>query len=177
MADLKPVMSVAELEAFMEREFPQMRMGADTTTIEAVGPGTAVLRLGFAERNLRPGGTISGPAMMALADYAMYAAVLAHIGPVGLAVTTSFHMDFMRRPEQADILAEARLMKLGRVLAVGAIELTQAGASGPVAHGTCTYSIPPSGSPAGGPAGGGETAPAAPEKPTRRKWGNWLPHR
>ncbi|MEQ9527124.1 MAG: PaaI family thioesterase, partial [Parvibaculaceae bacterium] len=107
----------------------------------------------------------------------MYAAVLAHIGPVGLAVTTSFHMDFMRRPEQADILAEARLMKLGRVLAVGAIELTQAGASGPVAHGTCTYSIPPSGSPAGGPAGGGETAAAAPEKPPRRKWGNWLPHR
>jgi hypothetical protein len=84
MAELKPVMSVAELDAFMDREFPEMRMGADTTRIVGVGPGTATLRLGFSERNLRPGGTISGPAMMALADYAMYAAVLAHIGPVGL---------------------------------------------------------------------------------------------
>ncbi|HCX68040.1 MAG TPA: phenylacetic acid degradation protein [Rhodobiaceae bacterium] len=136
-------MSVEELETFMEREFPQMRMGADTTRIDAVGPGFARLRLGFSEKNLRPGGTISGPAMMALADYAMYAAVLAHIGPVALAVTTSLHIDFMRRPEQADILAEARLMNLGRVLAVGAVELSQEGMSGPVAHASCTYSIPP----------------------------------
>jgi uncharacterized protein (TIGR00369 family) len=143
MAELKPVMSVAELDGFMDREFPEMRMGADTTRIEAVGPGFARLRLGFSERNLRPGGTISGPAMMALADYAMYAAVLAHIGPVALAVTTSLHIDFMRRPEQADVLAEARLLKLGRVLAVGTIELTQQGLSGPVAHASCTYSIPP----------------------------------
>ena len=143
MAELKPVMSVEELETFMEREFPQMRMGADTTRIDAVGPGFARLRLGFSEKNLRPGGTISGPAMMALADYAMYAAVLAHIGPVALAVTTSLHIDFMRRPEQADILAEARLMNLGRVLAVGAVELSQEGMSGPVAHASCTYSIPP----------------------------------
>ena len=132
MAELKPVMSVAELDGFMDREFPEMRMGADTTRIEAVGPGFARLRLGF-----------SGPAMMALADYAMYAAVLAHIGPVALAVTTSLHIDFMRRPEPADVLAEARLLKLGRVLAVGTIELTQQGLSGPVAHASCTYSIPP----------------------------------
>ena len=66
MAELKPVMSVAELDAFMDREFPEMRMGAATTRIEAVGPGFARLRLGFSEKNLRPGGTISGPAMMAL---------------------------------------------------------------------------------------------------------------
>lgn len=143
MAELQPVMSVEELEAFMEREFPQMRMGADTTVIDAVGPGFATLRLGFSEKNLRPGGTISGPAMMALTDYAMYAAVLAHIGPVALAVTTSLHIDFMRRPEQADIVATARLLKLGRVLAVGTVELTQEGVSGPVAHASCTYSIPP----------------------------------
>src|SRR5690554_7092920 len=86
MAQLKPVMSVEELERFMDSAFPQMRQGADTTRIEEVGPGFAQLRLGFTERNLRPGGTISGPAMMALTDYAMYAAVLAHIGPVALAV-------------------------------------------------------------------------------------------
>jgi uncharacterized protein (TIGR00369 family) len=143
MAELKPVMSVEELERFMDSAFPQMRQGADTTRIEEVGPGFARLRLGFTERNLRPGGTISGPAMMALTDYAMYAAVLAHIGPVALAVTTSLHIDFMRRPVQADILAEARLLKLGRVLAVGVVELTQEGQSGPVAHSSCTYSVPP----------------------------------
>ncbi|MEQ8265945.1 MAG: PaaI family thioesterase [Parvibaculum sp.] len=144
MADLVPVMSVSELEAFMEREFPQMRMGADTTRIEAVGPGTATLRLGFSERNLRPGGTISGPAMMALADYAMYAAVLAHIGPVGLAVTTNLSINFLRKPGPADIIGEARLLKLGRVLAVGEIAMWQDGAEGePVAHAVSTYSIPP----------------------------------
>lgn len=143
MAELVPVMDVEALEAFMERAFPQMRMGADTTRIEAVGPGTATLRLGFSERNLRPGGTISGPAMMALADYAMYAAVLAHIGPVGLAVTTSLTINFMRKPGPADIVAVARLMKLGRALAVGDILLEQEGLSGPVAQATCTYSIPP----------------------------------
>ncbi|ABS64543.1 thioesterase superfamily protein [Parvibaculum lavamentivorans DS-1] len=144
MADLVPVMSVGELEAFMEREFPQMRMGADTTRIEAVGPGTAVLRLGFSERNLRPGGTISGPAMMALADYAMYAAVLAHIGPVGLAVTTNLSINFLRKPGPADIIGEARLLKLGRALAVGEIAMWQDGAEdAPVAHAVSTYSIPP----------------------------------
>ncbi len=111
-----------------------MRMGADTTTIEAVGPGTAVLRLGFAERNLRPGARFRwhDDGACRLRDVCGGAG---DIGPVGLAVTTSFHMDFASSA-QADILAEARLMKLGRVLAVGAIELTQAGASGPVAHGT-----------------------------------------
>lgn len=140
---MKPVMSVAELEAFLEQEFPQMRVGAETTRIEAVGPGTATLTLGFAEENLRPGGTVSGPAMMALADYAMYAAVLAHVGPVALAVTTNFTINFLRKPQPAAIVATARLLKLGKVLAVGDIEMTQAQMSGPVAHATCIYSIPP----------------------------------
>ncbi|MEX1154950.1 PaaI family thioesterase [Parvibaculum sp.] len=145
MTTLKPVMGVDELEAFMAREFPQMRMGADTTRIEAVGPGTARLRLGFTERNLRPGGTISGPAMMALADYAMYAAVLAHIGPVALAVTTNLSINFLRKPEAADIIGEARLLKLGRALAVGEIVMWQEGPgeAAPVAHAVSTYSIPP----------------------------------
>lgn len=143
MAIIEPVMSVAELDAFMDEAFPQMRDGGGLNVIEAVGPSTARLRLRYSERNLRPGGTISGPAMMALADYAMYAVVLAHIGPVALAVTTNFSINFLRKPAPADVVAAAKLLKLGRRLAVGEVTMTQAGTDGPVAHVTSTYSIPP----------------------------------
>ncbi len=137
-----PVMTVEELDHFMDTAFPQMRDGDGLTVIEAVGPLTARLRLRFSEKNLRPGGTISGPAMMALADYAMYAVVLAHIGPVALAVTTNLSINFLRKPGPADIVAEAKLMKLGNRLAVGDVVMTQEGLDGPVAHVTSTYSIP-----------------------------------
>lgn len=139
---IAPIMSVAELDAFMDEAFPQMRDGGGLNVIEAVGPSMARLRLRYSERNLRPGGTISGPAMMALADYAMYAVVLAHIGPAALAVTTNFSINFLRKPAPADVVAEAKLLKLGRRLAVGEVTMTQAGADGPVAHVTSTYSIP-----------------------------------
>ena len=94
------------------------------------------------ERDLRPGGTVSGPAMMALADLAMYVLLLAHIGPVALALTTSFNINFLRKPAAGEIRAEARLLKLGRRLAVGEIHLHSAGIAEPVAHATATYSIP-----------------------------------
>lgn len=137
----EPLMTVAELSAFLDKVFPQL--SESLTVIEAVGPMTATLRLPYSERNLRPGGTLSGPSMMALADYAMYAVILAHIGPVALAVTTNLNINFLRKPEPADIVAEARLLKLGRRLAVGEITIMQAGLDGPVAHVTSTYSIPP----------------------------------
>jgi uncharacterized protein (TIGR00369 family) len=142
-AEAAPVISLAELDAFMDVAFPQMRDGGGLTSIEAIGPLSATLRLKFSEKNLRPGGTISGPAMMSLADYAMYAVVLAHIGPVALAVTTNLTINFLRKPGPADIWAEARLLKLGRRLAVGEVTITQEGLDGPVAHVTSTYSIPP----------------------------------
>ncbi len=137
----EPIMTAAEVGAYLDDVFPQVREGS--TIIEAVGPMTATLRLPFLERNLRPGGTLSGPSMMALADYAMYAVILAHIGKVALAVTTNLNINFLRKPEPADIVAEARLLKLGRRLAVGEVTITQAGLDGPVAHVTSTYSIPP----------------------------------
>ena len=90
-------MTVEELDRFMDKAFPQMHEGGRLNVIEEVGPGTARLRLRYSDRNLRPGGTISGPAMMALADYAMYAVVLAHIGPVALAVTTNLSNNFLRK--------------------------------------------------------------------------------
>jgi acyl-coenzyme A thioesterase PaaI-like protein len=81
--------------------------------------------------------------MMALADYAMYAVVLAHIGPVALAVTTNLTINFLRKPGPQDVVADARLLKLGRRLAVGEVVMSQTGLDGPVAHVTSTYSIPP----------------------------------
>jgi uncharacterized protein (TIGR00369 family) len=91
---------------------------------------------------LRPGGTISGPTMMALADFAMYVAVFSAIGPQTLAVTTNLNINFLRKPAQADLLADARLMKIGKRLAVGEVTIYSDGENEPVAHVTSTYSIP-----------------------------------
>ncbi|NIJ39934.1 uncharacterized protein (TIGR00369 family) [Parvibaculum indicum] len=143
MSEMKPVMSVAELEAFLDKVFPQIREEGARSEIVSIGPGTTRLHLPFHDRNLRPGGTLSGPSLMALADYAMYAVVLAHIGPVELAVTTNLNINFLRKPDPADVYADARLLKLGRRLAVGEVSIEQEGQDGPVAHVTTTYSIPP----------------------------------
>ncbi|CAO4171357.1 MULTISPECIES: PaaI family thioesterase [Methylorubrum] len=137
------VMNLAETAAFLERDFPQMNAGGRHYHLEAVGPLSARMRLDYHERHLRPGGTVSGPSMMALADYALYAAILANIGPVALAVTTSLNVNFLRRPGPAALVAECRLMKLGRRLAVGEVAIRSVGAEALVAHATGTYSIPP----------------------------------
>jgi uncharacterized protein (TIGR00369 family) len=96
----------------------------------------------YHERHLRPGGTISGPAMMALADLALYAAILAQIGPVGLAVTTNLSFNFLRKPAQRALIAECRLLKLGKRLAVGEVAMMSEGDAAVVCHATGTYSIP-----------------------------------
>ncbi|NEU13075.1 PaaI family thioesterase [Methylobacterium sp. BTF04] len=135
-------MTLADTIAFLDREFPQMRAGG-LYELVAVGPLTATMRMEFHEGHLRPGGTISGPAMMALADYALYAAILSNIGPVGLAVTTSLTFNFLRKPGPTALVAEARLMKLGRRLAVGEVAITAPDSDDRVCHATGTYSIPP----------------------------------
>jgi uncharacterized protein (TIGR00369 family) len=137
-----PALSVAELEAFLRAEFPQVFNADSGVAIEDAWHGGARVRQAWREAFMRPGGTVSGPTMMALADFAMYVAVLAAIGPVGLAVTTSLTINFLRRPGRADLLAEAKLMKLGKRLAVGEVTLTSAGSDDIVAHVTATYSIP-----------------------------------
>lgn len=111
--------------------------------VEALGDGTASVRCPFREDFLRPGGTISGPVMMAMADYAMYAAVLSRIGMVEMAVTTNLNINFLRRPRAADVLADATLLKIGQRLAVGEIGVHIEGEDELVAHVTATYSIPP----------------------------------
>ena len=131
-----------ELTAFLDREFPQIHLGGRSYFVEEVGPLSARMRMEYHERHIRPGGTISGPAMMTLADLALYAAILANIGPVALAVTTSLNFNFLRKPEQRDLIADCRLLKLGKRLAVGDVSIYSEGTSEVVCHATGTYSIP-----------------------------------
>src|SRR6201990_1930801 len=135
-------MSAAELEKFLRVEVPQM-VSAGDIAIESADGTSCLLRQRYSDRMLRPGGTISGPTLMALADFAMYVVLLSAIGPVGLAVTTSLNINFLRKgPPGQDVLAAARLLKLGKRLAVGEVNLSSAGSPDPIAHVTSTYSIP-----------------------------------
>ena len=136
------VMSAAEVQALLDREFPQSAR-SQAIVIEEAWHGGCRVRRTFNPRSLRPGGTISGPTMMGLADFAMYVAVLASFGAVPLAVTTNLNINFLRRPAQRDLIGEARLIKLGKRLAVGDVAIHSDGEDDMVAHATLTYSIPP----------------------------------
>ena len=134
-------MTGPELMDFLETVFPQVK---DDFEVEEVSDMRVRVRLKVADRHLRPGGTVSGPSMFALADCAVYMAVLAMIGPQALAVTTNCSMDFMRKPAaETDLVADCRLLKLGRVLAVGDVLIYSEGMNDPVARASMTYSIPP----------------------------------
>jgi uncharacterized protein (TIGR00369 family) len=133
-----------EIRAYLADVFPQVALGR-AFEVEAIGPSSARLRLNFHDRHLRPGGTISGPSLFTLADLALYVAILAQIGPVGLAVTTNMNINFLRKPPPRDLIGEARLIKLGKRLAVGEVSMYSAGEIDLVAHATGTYSIPPRG--------------------------------
>ena len=138
----EPAMTVEEVEAFLRREFPQIYDGGALYAVEAVGHGAARLRMPYHERHLRPGGTLSGPSMMALADVGLYVAVLGAIGPVALAVTTNLAFNFLRKPAPRDAIAECRLLKLGRRLAVGEVSIRSDETDEVVCHATGTYSLP-----------------------------------
>lgn len=136
-----PKMDEAALTRFMEQEFPQT---AGDFVIEEVEEMGIRVRMPVAHRHLRPGGTVSGPSMFALADVSVYLAILAMIGPKALAVTTNCSIDFMRKPASGtDLVCICRLLKLGRVLAVGECLLFSEGHEAPVARASLTYSIPP----------------------------------
>jgi uncharacterized protein (TIGR00369 family) len=139
----QPVMTIADLETFLVREFPQAFHPESGLSIDHVEHGRAVVRLAYSDRFIRPGGTISGPTMMMLADFALYLAVLSAIGPVALAVTINFNINFLRRPEPRDLIADASMLKLGKRLAVMEVTLYSDGSDDPIAHVTSTYSIPP----------------------------------
>ncbi|RVU14441.1 PaaI family thioesterase [Methylobacterium oryzihabitans] len=138
----EPVMSRDAVAAYLDEVFPQIHHGGPGPVVAAVGPMSAVLRLPYHDRHVRPGGTLSGPAMMMLADVAFYVALLVQLGPVPLAVTTSLSFNFLRKPARRDLLGEARIMKLGRRLAVGEVLIRSDGSDDLVCHATGTYAIP-----------------------------------
>ncbi|MBT0956778.1 PaaI family thioesterase [Alphaproteobacteria bacterium KMM 3653] len=134
-------LDVAGLTAFLQAEFPQV---CDDFAVEEVTEEGVIVRLVTAERHLRPGGTVSGPTMFALADVGMYLAILSRLGPVALAVTTNCSIDFMRKPEAGrDLISETRIHKLGRSLAVGDVLIRSEGMEALVARASLTYAIPP----------------------------------
>jgi uncharacterized protein (TIGR00369 family) len=141
--EVTPIMDPEALNRFLETDFPQLHTDGKVFEVMAVGPGMVTLRLTPNERHLRPGGTISGPTLFALADVGAWCAVLAHIGPVALAVTTNLNINFLRKPAPGPLSCTCRLLKLGKRLAVVDASIFDAGGEELVAHATATYSIPP----------------------------------
>jgi uncharacterized protein (TIGR00369 family) len=131
---------IAEL---VDARFPQIHSGGRNLLIEEVGPGRARVRMVADPRNTRPGGTISGPAMFALADFSVYVAIIASLGEPGFdAVTSSLNVNFLTRPAPNDMTALAKLIRLGRRSAVGEVELYSEGVADMVAHATANYALP-----------------------------------
>lgn len=140
-SDLPPEMEVEELRDFLVQEFPQV---AGEIGVERVTEAGAACRLRVAERHLRPGGTVGGPAMFLLADVTVYCAIISRIGWRPLTVTTNAGIDFLRKPAPGrDLICEAALLKLGRSLVVVDARLHSDGHPEPVARANFTYSIPP----------------------------------
>jgi acyl-coenzyme A thioesterase PaaI-like protein len=129
----------SEIIAFLHEDFPQ-----STCTVENVGPCTATVKQQIRDEHLRPGGTVSGPVLMTVADMALYVALLGEIGIVPLAVTTNLTINFLRKPApDRSVIGVGKLLKVGRTLAVGEVSLYSEGIAEPVAHVVGTYSIPP----------------------------------
>jgi uncharacterized protein (TIGR00369 family) len=130
-----------ELMALARDEVPIAgRMGI---RVEAVDPGRVRARVPYRDEFVRPGGTIAGPVMMALADFVMWGVVLSLAGPLHLAVTSNLNINFLRRPAPGDLVAEGTVLKMGRRLAVGEVSLWSGPGQELVAHVTCTYALPP----------------------------------
>lgn len=128
-----------EISDFLAKEFPQTRV-----TVEEVEPMSAIVRHEIGPGEQRPGGTVSGPVLMAVADVALYVAILGEIGLEPLTVTTNLNINFLRKPNaDSAIIGECRLLKLGKNLAVGEVLIYSEGVIEPVAHAIGTYSIPP----------------------------------
>jgi uncharacterized protein (TIGR00369 family) len=141
--ELTPIMDPEALNRFLEEDFPQLHTDGKVFEVTNVAAGTIVIRLLPNDRHLRPGGTISGPTLFALADVGAYCVVLAHIGPVALAVTTSLNINFLRKPRPGPLSCTCKILKLGKRLAVAEASIFDEDGDDLVAHATATYSIPP----------------------------------
>lgn len=138
---LKPVMSAEEMAVFFHDAFPDARQPADAG-IKLVAPGRVLMTLEPEAMGMRPGNLVSGPTQMGLADRAAYAVIIAHIGPVAMAVTSNLNFSFLRGVERQTLYADARLLKLGRRLATVDVVMWQGDESNIVAQSTVTYAIP-----------------------------------
>jgi len=134
-----PGVSKEEVIAFLARAFPGVE---EYLVIEEMGDRSSRVRSRFTKRNLRPGGTISGPTLMTLADTAMWVALLGEIGTNEVTVTTHLSIDFLRRPAPCDVIAETKLLKVGRRLATGVVTMYSDGDPEPVATATVSYTVP-----------------------------------
>lgn len=138
---MQAVMTADEMGAWLEQVFPQVKHDFVVEHIDGVN---TVMRMIVQERHLRPGGTVSGPSMFALADMSAYVATMAIIGKEALTVTTNCSLDFMRKPEAGkDLIAKTQLLKLGRTLSVSNVLIFSEGSEVPVARANMTYAIPP----------------------------------
>lgn len=137
----QPVMNEAEVTGYVREVFAES--GFYNWQVESIRPGGIALNMTTSEAHIRPGGTVSGPTMFALADIAAYLLILAHIGEVALAVTTNMSINFLNKPEPGKLSAHGRLVKLGKRLAVCEIHIYGPDGETMVAQATATYSIPP----------------------------------
>ena len=137
-----PAMNADAIAHLLRDEFPQFFHPGRGLSIERVDYGNIRVKRAFQEESIRPGGTISGPTMMELADFAMYVAVFSVAGPIPMAVTTNLNINFLRKPGRGDLIADAKLLKVGKRLVVGEVAIYSDGEGDPVAHVTSTYSIP-----------------------------------
>lgn len=138
---MRAILTEADLTDFLDVTFPQVK---DDFVVERLTQEGIVLRLKISDKHLRPGGTVSGPSMFGLADVAFYFALMSRIGPEALAVTTNVSIDFLRKPmPDADLLGEARILKIGRQLAAGDVLIRSEGHDEVVARAGLTFSIPP----------------------------------
>ncbi len=135
------VMTRTMLQEFLNREFPEIEhMGFE---VAAVDDSSITMQMKTSAKDLRPGGTVSGPTLMSFADVTMYLLLLAQIGPVALAVTTNLNINFLNKPNPGKLRAEGRLLKHGKLLATGDVSIFSNDDTKPVAHATLTYAIPP----------------------------------
>lgn len=140
---MKLAMTIEDVAEFLDREFPQAGAAGLGFRLDGLEAGRLTLSLAAEERHLRPGGTVSGPSLFALADVAAYLCILAHLGPLLHVVTTNMAINFLQKPPPGLLMAEARLLKLGRRLAVVEVSIRGAGDDLPSAHAVGTYAIPP----------------------------------
>lgn len=143
MENVTPVMTADEVNSFLKKVFPQLNDDSSEYEATRIFPGGCVVRLNAGNRHLRPGNTISGPALFTLADIGGYVCVLSHAGPDALSVTTNLNINFMRKAEPGPIDGHCRILKLGRNLMVFDVSMISAADGNIIAHATGTYSIPP----------------------------------